>query len=447
MLNCHIDNRGYNSLLVQCRSVPLCLCLLLGIIPKVSQAEDINAQAVDVSRTDFAARYGAQGFGALGYWQPGQGRQARPPLPVRRNETDEKNPPGFKFDYIESGLALTQKSQYVTNFLLTSAQTSASSLDVMLKTQGTYGLRFTGSAGRPFVTLTGYIREKWARTTGSKSSYSLDNGAYYPITTLSPPGNWRFLTAQLASELVVPMTSNGLEGFVSPWIGFGLPDLNSSKLTAIYAVAVGLRYNSKANTAKFSIKQRQVSVSEQVPAGPVGFFDYFAYIGDPFDQGASGNTFSGQLNSADIGVTHNWETLSLGGSMGYSAAQPSKGYFMYGEASSMSLGVNASKKLPFGTTAAVSAGRSILNNYKQSVRDPSAAADSPKVESVGQGTNDRFRAEVTVAPIEWFYVSARFDYAISAFSAVDPALLIGFNEVSPKNKTAYGLQIGVKKKF
>ena len=442
MLNFHIDTRAHNRPLLQCRSVALCFFLFLGLIPTDSRAGDIHEKAVDASFTDIAAGYGAAGYGAAG-----QSRPVRTYVPARKNEVEGKNPPGFKFDYIESGLALTQKSQYVTNFLLTSAQTSASSLDVTLKTQGTYGFGFTGSAGRPFITLTGYVREKWAKTTGSKSSYNLDNDAYYPITTLSPPGNWRFLTTQIASELVVPFSSNGLEGFVAPWVGYGLPDLDSSKMTSNYTVATGVRYNSKANTAKFSIKQRQVAVSEPVPAGPVGFFDYFAYIGDPFDQGASGNTFSGQLNSADIGMTHNWETLSLGGSVGYSAAQPSKGYFMYGEASSISLGLNASKKLPFGTTTTVSAGRSILNNYKQAVTDPNAAADSPKVEAVGQGTNDRFRAEVSIAPIEWFYVSARFDYAMLAFSAVDPELLIGFNEVSPKNKTAYGLQIGVKKKF
>ena len=437
MLNLHIDHRVRNRPIVQRRSVALCFFLFSGLIPTDSRAGDIHEQAVTDAFTDIAAGYGAVG----------QGRAMRPHVPARRNESEEKNPPGFKFDYIESGLVLTQKSQYVTNFLLTSAQTSASSLDVTLKTQGTYGLGFTGSAGRPFITLTGYVREKWAKTTGSRSSYSLDNGAYYPITTLAPPGNWRFLTTQIASELVVPLSSNGLEWFVAPWVGYGLPDLNTSKMTSNYMFAAGVRYNSKANTAKFSIKQRQVAVSEQVPAGPVGFFDYFAYIGDPFDQGASGNTFSGQLNSADIGMTHHWETLSLGGSLGYSSAQPTEGYFMYGEASNMSLGLNASKKLPFGTTTTVSAGRSILSNYKQAVTDPDGAADAPKIEAVGQGTNDRFRAEVTIAPIEWFYVSARFDYAMLEFSAVDPALLTGFNEVSPKNKTAYGLQIGVKKKF
>ena len=179
-------------------------------------------------------------------------------------------------------------------------------------------------------------------------------------------------------------------------------------------------------------------MSKPVQAGPVSLV-----YGD--DQ--MFNTFSGSAFAANFDLLRNWDAFSLQGKVKYTTYQPGLGYYMSGDTANTKFDLVASQGVKYGIRFTLSASHQLSSQYSVAIADPSSAA-APSIRGVAaQATSSSIGGQVDIKPLDWCFGQISYGYSRFAYSGLDPAYDLAFQQGSTQESKIFTLKFGLGKKF
>ena len=343
--------------------------------------------------------------------------------------------------FFEPALYLKQRNKTANFFGYKSGSSQTLNQNISLKANAGYYLpKATVAGSAPYVNLEVIAAQDWGQSSGTAETYVTQDsrpGTLFSQSLPVPPGATRLFLVSAEGKAGYPLRPT-LMLSAGDKLTDALPNVEVSKSILFNELYAGGSLGDKVLIATLRLSQISVTMSKPVQAGPVSLV-----YGD--DQ--MFNTFSGSAFAANFDLLRNWDAFSLQGKVKYTTYQPGLGYYMSGDTANTKFDLVASQGVKYGIRFTLSASHQLSSQYSVAIADPSSAA-APSIRGVAaQATSSSIGGQVDIKPLDWCFGQISYGYSRFAYSGLDPAYDLAFQQGSTQESKIFTLKFGLGKKF
>ena len=344
--------------------------------------------------------------------------------------------------FFEPVLYLKQRNKTANFFGYKSGSSQTLNQNISLKANVGYYLPPTTVAGSaPYVDIEVIAAQDWGQTSGTAETYVTQDsrpGILFSQALPVPPGSTHLFLVSAEGKGGYPLRP-ALMLSAGDKLTDALPNVDASKSILFNELYGGGSLGDKTLMATLRLSQISVTMSKPSQAGPVAL----VYGGDQMF-----NTFSGSAFALDFDLLRNWDSFTLQGKFDYTTYQPGVGYYMSGDTAHTKFDLVASHGFKGGIRFTLSAGHQLSSQYSAAIADPSGAKTAPSIRAVAaQATSSSIGGQVDIKPLDWCFGQISYGYSRFAYSGLDPAYDLAFQQASTQESKVFTLKFGLDKKF